>query len=85
MERACSLDPVSVNLCHNFAFLLRFSRRYERARAEIERGMSLDADHAGAYWVLGHLELDLGPSRKRSPHWKLASASRRDLRYMSGV
>ena len=60
IERACSLDPVSVNLCHNFAFLLRFARRYDRARAQIERGLSLDPAHAGAYWVLGLLELDLG-------------------------
>lgn len=60
MDRACSLDPVSVNLYHNSAFLLRFARQYDRARRQIERGMQLEPNHPGGYWVLALLELDLG-------------------------
>jgi eukaryotic-like serine/threonine-protein kinase len=60
MDRACSLDPVSVNLYHNSAFLLRFARQYDRARAQLEHSMRLEPNHPGGYWVLALLELDLG-------------------------
>ena len=60
MERACSLDPASINLCHNAAFVLRAAGQYDRAAAEIERGMQLDGAHPMGYWVLGLLELGLG-------------------------
>jgi eukaryotic-like serine/threonine-protein kinase len=60
VERACSLDPASVSLSHNAAFIMRFGRQYDRSRAQIDRGMELDSGSPALYWVLGLLEVDLG-------------------------
>ena len=60
IERACTLDPASINLCHNSAFVMRAAGRFERARQEIERGMRLEASHPAGFWILCLLELTLG-------------------------
>ena len=60
IERACTLDPASINLCHNAAFVMRAAGHFDRARQEIERAMRLDASHPAGFWVLSLLELTLG-------------------------
>jgi len=60
IERACMLDPASINLCHNAAFVMRAAGRFDRARQEIERAMRLDASHPAGFWVLSLLEMTLG-------------------------
>lgn len=60
IEHACTLDPASINLCHNSAFILRAAGHFDRARQAIERGMRLDASHPAGFWVLSLLELTLG-------------------------
>ena len=60
IERACTLDPASINLCHNAAFIFRAAGDFDRARQEIERGMRLDASHPAGFWVLTLLELTIG-------------------------
>lgn len=60
IERGCSLDPASINLHHNAAFVLRAAQQYDRARSHIERCLQLDVSNPAAYWALGFLELGLG-------------------------
>jgi tetratricopeptide (TPR) repeat protein len=52
-ERACRLDPVSVNAQMNRGVILHFARRFDEAIAQFEETLALDANFGFAYAMLG--------------------------------
>jgi DNA-binding winged helix-turn-helix (wHTH) protein/Flp pilus assembly protein TadD len=59
-DRACHVDPVSVNAQMNRGVILHFARRYDEAVAQFEQTLDLDANFGFAHAMLGLVYVDKG-------------------------
>jgi TolB-like protein/Flp pilus assembly protein TadD len=73
IERARTIDPVSLSINRDLAILLIFRRRYDLAAEQASRVIALDSRFPGGYWVLGMAVQQLGEHQKAVELFQQAS------------
>lgn len=70
IERARSLDPLSVRIAANVAIALYFGRQYDQAIIEARRALELEPNDDGTHTRLGEIYLQKGMFKEAlAEHW----------------